>query len=243
MDGFWYHFWTLTFFDVSECKNDFLKPLTIYSQSYPLGWIFFSWLFFFLALDQKKVKKKVAHFWSGSKKITSIFDPDQKKSHRFLIRIKKNSANFWSGSEKNGQFLIRIKKNSDDFWSGSKKIGQFLIQDQKKLGQFLIRIKKKFGQFLIRIKKNSANFWSGSKNIRPIYDPDQKKFGQFLIRIKKNSANFWSGSWLFHDPITGSWSNWIMIHDPPWSMISQLCILYEFWLMNLQCLRSGQHYC
>ena len=99
---------------------------------------------------KKKFKKNPPDFWSGSKKITPIFDPDQKKSRRFLIRIKKNRNDFWSGSKKitpifdpdqkkSHRFLIRIKKNLIDFWSGSwhfhdpdHRIMNFWIKSEKK---------------------------------------------------------------------------------------------------------------
>ena len=149
----------------------------------------------FNQVDQKifiRIKK-------SSKKILLIFDPDQKKSHGFLIRIKKNHTNFWSGSKKittifdpdqkkSRRFLIRIKKNRNDFWSGSKKITPIFDPDQKKSHRFLIRI-----------KKNLIDFWSGSWHF---HDPDHRIMNFWIKSEKKNDP--WSPS---REDLDGS---------PPW---------------------------
>ena len=49
-------------------------------------------------------------------------------------------------------------------------------------------------KFMIWIKKEPIFFWSGSKNIKNIFDLDQKRENFFLIWIKNWRYFFWSGS-------------------------------------------------
>ena len=55
---------------------------------------------------EQNYEKHLFSLWikKSLKKKSHIFDPDQKKSHRFLIRIKKKNRAFFDPDKKKGYF-------------------------------------------------------------------------------------------------------------------------------------------